>query len=65
MAQDAGRSEWWCYHLHEARRVAEGTWRPGFRSHFTVPGTMSLLRGMNGAEPSCRRVLEYYAVGCL
>jgi hypothetical protein len=26
MSKGASRDGWWCYHLHEACRVAEGTW---------------------------------------
>jgi hypothetical protein len=36
-----------------------------FRTLFNAPEVMSLVRGMNGAEPYWRRVLEYCADGCL
>jgi hypothetical protein len=36
-----------------------------FRSLFNSPDVMSLIRGMNGAEPYWRRVLEYCVDGCL
>ena len=37
----------------------------GFRSLFNTPEVIALVRGMNGAEPYWRRVLEYCAAGCL
>ena len=45
---------------HSAGRIA---W--GFRSLFNTPEVIALIRGMNGAEPYWRRVLEYCAAGCL
>ena len=45
---------------HSAGRIA---W--GFRSLFNTPEVVALVRGMNGAEPYWRRVLEYCAAGCL
>ena len=45
---------------HSAGRIA---W--GFRSLFNAPEVVALVRGMNGAEPYWRRVLEYCAAGCL
>lgn len=35
------------------------------RSLFNLPEVTALLRGLNGAEPYWRRVLEYCAAGCL
>lgn len=46
-------------------RYAAGRIAWGFRSMFNAPDAMSLLRGMNGAEPYWRRVLEYCLAGCL
>ena len=37
----------------------------GFRSLFNLPEVTSMIRGMNGAEPYWRRVLEYCVNGCL
>ena len=37
----------------------------GFRSLFNLPEVTSMIRGMNGAEPYWRRVLEYCVDGCL
>jgi hypothetical protein len=45
---------------HSAGRIA---W--GFRSLFNTPEVIALIRGMNGAEPYWRRVLEYCGAGCL
>jgi hypothetical protein len=45
---------------HSAGRIA---W--GFRSLFNTPEVIALIRGINGAEPYWRRVLEYCAAGCL
>jgi hypothetical protein len=45
---------------HSAGRIA---W--GFRSLFNTPEVIALIRGMNGAEPYWRRVVEYCAAGCL
>lgn len=45
---------------HSAGRMA---W--GFRSLFNTPEVIALIRGLNGAEPYWRRLLEYCAAGCL
>jgi hypothetical protein len=37
----------------------------GFRSLFNLPEVTSMIRGMNGAEPYWRRMLEYCVDGCL
>ena len=50
---------------HERVHHAAGRIAWGLRSLFNVPEVMTLLRGMNGAEPYWRRVLEYCAAGCL
>jgi len=46
-------------------RKAAGRIAWGFRAFFNIPEVMSLIRGMNAAEPYWQRVLEYCVAGCL
>ncbi len=58
------RAEWESRADHDLRDAAAGAaW--GFRGLFNTPEATALLRGLNGAEPYWRRLVEYAIAGNL